>query len=152
GVVMRLNFVLNGEEVSCDAAPDALLLDVIRDLGHTGTKEGCAVGVCGACTVLVRELPVCSCLYLAAMAEGAEVWSVEGIAERDPALIECFVDREGMQCGICTPGQVVSAFAFGLDHAQATDDEIRRFMSGNLCRCTGYVTITEAVRSYLDRR
>lgn len=149
---MRLNFVLNGEEISCDAAPDALLLDVIRDLGHTGTKEGCAVGVCGACTVLVRELPVCSCLYLAAMAEGAEVWSVEGIAERDPALIECFVDREGMQCGICTPGQVVSAFAFGLDHAQATDDEIRRFMSGNLCRCTGYVTITEAVRSYLDRR
>jgi aerobic carbon-monoxide dehydrogenase small subunit len=149
---MRLHFVLNGEETACECSPDALLLDVVRDLGRTGTKEGCAVGVCGACTVLVREVPVCSCLYLAAMADGAEVWTVEGIAERDPALIECFVQREGMQCGICTPGQVVSAFALGLDHAQATEEEIRQFMSGNLCRCTGYVSITEAVRAYLDRR
>jgi aerobic carbon-monoxide dehydrogenase small subunit len=149
---VRLDFELNGEEIGCEVAPDALLIDVIRDLGLTGTKEGCAVGVCGACTVLVREVPVCSCLYLAAMAEGAEVWTVEGIAAREPALIECFVDAEGMQCGICTPGQVVSAFALGLDHAQATEDEIRQFMSGNLCRCTGYVTITEAVRTYLDRR
>jgi aerobic carbon-monoxide dehydrogenase small subunit len=149
---MRLHFVLNGEEIACEAAADALLIDVIRDLGNTGTKEGCAVGVCGACTVLVREVPVCSCLYLAAMAEGAEVWTVEGIAERDPVLIESFVEREGMQCGSCTPGQVVSAFAFGLDHQQATESEIRQFMSGNLCRCTGYVTITEAVRSYLERR
>jgi aerobic-type carbon monoxide dehydrogenase small subunit (CoxS/CutS family) len=149
---MRVHFVLNGEETACDCAPDALLLDVIRDLGHTGTKEGCAVGVCGACTVLVREVPVCSCLYLAAMADGAEVWTIEGIAARDPTLIECFVEREGMQCGICTPGQVVSAFALGLDYGQATEEEIRQFMSGNLCRCTGYVTIIEAVRTYLDRR
>ncbi|MCL2393404.1 MAG: (2Fe-2S)-binding protein [Acidimicrobiaceae bacterium] len=149
---MRLHFALNGEEIACDAEPDALLIDVIRDLGLTGTKEGCAVGVCGACTVLVREVPVCSCLYLAAMAEGAPVWTVEGIAKRDPALVECFVEREGMQCGICTPGQVVSAFALGLEHDSATEEEIRGFMSGNLCRCTGYVTITEAVRSYLDHR
>ena len=148
---MRVQFVLNGEDTVCESAPDALLIDVIRDLGHTGTKEGCAVGVCGACTVLVREVPVCSCLYLAAMAEGAEVWTVEGIAERDPLLIECFVEREGMQCGICTPGQVVSAFAFGLDHAQATEDEIRHGISGNLCRCTGYSKIVQAVQFAADK-
>ena len=149
---MNIDFTLNGSPVSVEAAPDALLLDVIRGLGKTGTKEGCAVGVCGACTVLVREVPVSSCIYLAPMAQGAEVWTVEGIAERDPLVVDCFVECEGMQCGICTPGQVVSTFALGLDHDEATEEEIRHFMAGNLCRCTGYVTITEAVRTYLDRR
>lgn len=149
---MTLSFVLNGEPISVDASSDALLLDVIRGLGQTGTKEGCAVGVCGLCTVLVREVPVSSCIYLAQMANGAEVWTVEGIAMRAPLLIDSFVECEGMQCGICTSGQVVSAFALGLEVGEATDDDIRRFMAGNLCRCTGYITIADSVRTYLDRR
>lgn len=147
-----LTFILNGEKVDTEAPADALLIDVIRGLGQTGTKEGCGVGVCGACTVLVRELPVSSCLYLAHMANGAEVWTAEGIATRAPSLVDAFVVHEGMQCGICTPGQVVAAFALGLDYEQATEAEVRRYMSGNLCRCTGYVTIIDAVRSYLEQR
>ena len=149
---MKIAFTLNGEAVETEAPDGALLLDVVRDLGSTGAKEGCAVGVCGLCTMLVGELPVSSCLYLAAMAEGAEVWTVEGLTARDPALLEAFVAEEGMQCGICTPGQVVSAYALGLDNPKATEEEIRSFMAGNLCRCTGYVSITDAVRSYLEHR
>jgi aerobic carbon-monoxide dehydrogenase small subunit len=149
---LKIAFTLNGEAVETEAADGALLLDVVRGLGLTGSKEGCGVGVCGLCTMLVREVPVSSCLYLAAMAEGAEVWTVEGLTAREPALLDAFVAEEGMQCGICTPGQVVSAYALGLDNPQATEEEIRTFMAGNLCRCTGYVSITDAVRSYLEHR
>jgi aerobic carbon-monoxide dehydrogenase small subunit len=143
---------INGTDVAVTVASDALLLDVLRDLGLTGTKEGCGVGVCGACTVLVGDLPVSSCLYLARCADGAEVWTVEGLTERDPGLLAAFVTEEGMQCGICTPGQVVSAYALGLDNPDATEAEIREHMAGNLCRCTGYASIVAAVRAYLEQR
>ena len=149
---MKLSFTLNGTPTSTDVEPDALLLDVLRGLGWTGTKEGCAVGVCGACTTLVNEVPVSSCIYLAPCAEGAAIWTVEGLAKRAPDLVEAFVEHEGMQCGICTPGQVVSAFACGLDHPGASEDEVRHFMAGNLCRCTGYATIVESVRAYVAQR
>jgi carbon-monoxide dehydrogenase small subunit len=148
---MRLELTLNGEAVRFDVVGDALLLDVIRGHGLTGTKEGCGVGVCGACTVLVGELPVSSCCYLAMSAAGAEVWTVEGLAARDPSLVDAFVDNEGMQCGICTPGQVVSAYSLKREHPDATEYEIREYMAGNLCRCTGYVTITSSVADYLSR-
>jgi aerobic carbon-monoxide dehydrogenase small subunit len=143
---------INGTDVAVTVASDALLLDVLRDLGLTGTKEGCGVGVCGACTVLVGDLPVSSCLYLARCADGAEVWTVEGLTELDPGLLAAFVTEEGMQCGICTPGQVVSAYALGLDNPDATEAEIREHMAGNLCRCTGYASIVAAVRAYLEQR
>jgi len=149
---VTLHFILNGEAVSAEAPDGALLLDVVRGLGRTGSKEGCSVGVCGLCTMLVGELPVSSCLYLAAMADGAEVWTVEGLTERDPALLEAFVAEEGMQCGICTPGQVVACYAMGLDEPDADEQEIRRYMSGNLCRCTGYVSVTASVKAYLASR
>lgn len=154
---MKIRFELNGKPLAAEVRPDQFLVDMIRALGLTGTKEGCGAGVCGACTVLVDELPVSSCLYLAASAAGRAVWTVEGIAERAPDLVQCFVEAEGMQCGICTPGQVVSAFALKADRAASGatgppgETEIRAFMAGNLCRCTGYQTIIEAVRSYLDR-
>ncbi len=147
-----LTFTLNGEAVSAEAPDGALLLDVVRGLGRTGTKEGCGVGVCGLCTMLVGELPVSSCLYLAAMAEGREVWTVEGLTQREPALLTAFLAEEGMQCGICTPGQIVSAYALGLDEPEADEEGIRRFMAGNLCRCTGYISVTNAVRAYLEQR
>lgn len=149
---MKLTFTLNGEVVETDAPSATILVDVIRDLGLTGTKEGCDVGVCGLCTVLVNDLPVSSCLYLAACADGADIWTAEGLARSEPAVARAFAECEGMQCGICTPGQVVAAAALGRQNPGATDDEIREHQTGNLCRCTGYQTIAASVRSYLASR
>jgi aerobic-type carbon monoxide dehydrogenase small subunit (CoxS/CutS family) len=149
---MKLKMTLNGSAYETEISSDALLIDLLRLNGFTGTKEGCGVGVCGACTVLVNEAPVASCIYLAALAEGADVWTVEGLTANDSALLDAFVEQEGMQCGICTPGQVVSCYALGLDNPKANEGEIREYMAGNLCRCTGYVTITESVRQYLDAK
>lgn len=147
---MKVNFQLNGEEVEVEATTLDVLLDVVRTTGLTGTKEGCGVGVCGACTLLVDERPVSSCLLLAPCAAKADVWTVEGLVERDPRLLEAFVEHEGMQCGICTPGQVVAAAALALTGCSPDDEEaIRAHMSGNLCRCTGYATIIESVQAYL---
>jgi aerobic carbon-monoxide dehydrogenase small subunit len=149
---VKLSFTLNGVATDAAIEPDILLVDLIRGLGLTGTKEACGAGVCGLCTVLVNDLPVSSCLYLAACADGADIWTAEGLARDDPGLITAFAEQEGLQCGICTPGQVVAAAALARDHPAATDAEIREFMSGNLCRCTGYQTIAASVRTYLDRR
>jgi aerobic-type carbon monoxide dehydrogenase small subunit (CoxS/CutS family) len=161
---VRIAFDLNGAAVEVEADFDALLLDVVRGLGLTGTKECCGVGVCGACSVIVDGRPVSSCLYLAACAEASDVWTVEGLARRAPALIEAFVEAEAMQCGICTPGHVVAAFALALDQGadltdapdtdlgRISDAALRHHLAGNLCRCTGYQTIAEAVRGFLVRR
>jgi aerobic carbon-monoxide dehydrogenase small subunit len=146
---MKVSFTLNGDGVEAEVEADALLVDVVRDLGCTGTKEACGVGVCGLCTVLVDDLPVSSCIYLAPCAEGADVWTVEGVTRREPRLLDAFAEHEGMQCGICTPGQVVSACALRRELPDADDAEIRSFMSGNLCRCTGYTGIVASVRAYL---
>jgi carbon-monoxide dehydrogenase small subunit len=146
---MKVQFSLNGTTVEADAAPDTLLVEIIRGLGLTGTKEACAVGVCGACTVLLDDLPVSSCIYLVACAQGADVWTVEGLTSRDGRLLDAFVEHEGMQCGICTPGQVVSAYALRLENPKADERQVRDYMSGNLCRCTGYVSVTDSVRAYL---
>jgi aerobic carbon-monoxide dehydrogenase small subunit len=149
---MKVSFTLNGGPVTADVTAGTLLVDLIRGLGLTGTKEACGVGVCGVCTVLVDDLPVSSCIYLAACADGAAVWTAEGLAREEPALIRAFVEQEGMQCGICTPGQVVAAAALARQNPAATDEQIREFQAGNLCRCTGYQTIAAAVRTYLDSR
>jgi aerobic-type carbon monoxide dehydrogenase small subunit (CoxS/CutS family) len=144
---MKVRFRLNGLSREADVPATATLLELVRGLGLTGTKEGCRIGVCGLCTVLVDDLPVSSCLYLAPCAEGRHVWTVEGVAGRRPEIAAAFVECEGMQCGICTPGQVVAAAACpgageGLDEAH-----LREYLSGNLCRCTGYATIIEATRA-----
>ena len=144
---MRLDFQLNGEPVSCQVAGDALLLEVIREQGFTGTKEGCGVGVCGACSVIVDDRPVSSCIHLAGAVEGRQVWTAEGIALRHPEIIRAFIEHEGLQCGACTPGQVVMAAALRLRGGVAGEAEIREFMAGNLCRCTGYGAIVDAVRA-----
>ena len=146
---MRVRLNLNGTGLEADVAPDGLLVDLIRGLGHTGTKEACGVGVCGACTVLVDDVPVSSCIYLSACAEGADIWTVEGLTARDARLVDAFVEHEGLQCGICTPGQVVSAYALRLERPDANEAETRAYLGGNLCRCTGYASITTSVRAYL---
>jgi carbon-monoxide dehydrogenase small subunit len=141
-----LKLTLNGLAVSTETTTTASLLDVLRDTGLSGTKEGCRVGVCGLCTVIVDDKPVSSCLYLAACAQDADVWTVEGIAERQPELIDAFVAADGMQCGICTPGQIVAIASMGPE--VQGEDAVRRYLSGNLCRCTGYVSIVAAACAY----
>jgi carbon-monoxide dehydrogenase small subunit len=145
---MSISFQLNGQSVTVDARAGASLLDVIRGLGGTGAKAGCRIGVCGVCSVLVDGLPVSSCLYLAHCADGAAVQTAEGIAEAQPQVVDAFVRCEGMQCGICTPGQVVAVTAaladLGPDAAEA---DLREYLIGNLCRCTGYQTILAAARA-----
>jgi len=147
---MRLAFRLNGVPVDTDVAATAPLVDVVRGLGATGTKEGCGAGVCGVCTVLVDDRPVSSCLFLAPCADGADVWTVEGLRERFPEVVAAFVAREGMQCGICTPGQVVAACAYKIAGLPAREDAVRAFLNGNLCRCTGYATVVRSVLAALD--
>jgi carbon-monoxide dehydrogenase small subunit len=145
---MTIRFSLNGEPREADVPATASLLDVIRDLGLTGAKAGCRIGVCGVCSVLVDDLPVSSCLYLAHCADGADVWTAEGIARASPDVVDAFVECEGMQCGICTPGQVVAALAARAELGPAADEaQLRDYLVGNLCRCTGYATIIEAAKA-----
>ena len=145
---VTVRFRVNGKDRTVQVPPYRLLLDCLRnDLGLTGTKEGCAVGVCGACTVLLDGKMVSSCLLLAVMADGAEITTVEGLA-RDGRLHpvqQAFVDCGGFQCGICTPGQVVAAKALLDENPAPTEEDIKDWMLGNLCRCTGYYQIVDSI-------
>lgn len=144
---MIVRFSLNGRPVKVDTRTGASLLDVIRGLGLTGAKAGCRIGVCGVCSVLVDGLPVSSCLFLAPCADGSDVWTAEGIAQAHPEVTDAFVRCEAMQCGICTPGQVVAATAALAELGPgAGEDKFREYLMGNLCRCTGYDTIIAAAQ------
>jgi carbon-monoxide dehydrogenase small subunit len=139
---------VNGREVVRDVAPQELLLDLLRDgLDLTGAKRSCDVQVCGACTVLVDGLPVSSCCYLAADAAGREVTTIEGLAERAEfeRLEDAFTRHAALQCGFCTPGLLLTVSALLEAGELGSEEEIRRRLAGNLCRCTGYRGIVEAV-------
>ena len=143
-----LTMKLNGEEVTVQVKPSAMLAEVLRDqLELTGTKIACGEGECGACTVLLDGVPVNSCLVPALKAQGREVMTVEGLGPLGDLhpLQKAFVEHGAVQCGYCTPGMLMSAKAL-LDHnPNPTDDEVRVAISGNLCRCTGYAKIVEAI-------
>ena len=144
-----IEFTLNGKATSVAAPAHRLLLDLLRDeIGLTGTKEGCGTGDCGACTVYLDGKPVNSCLVLAGEIPDADVVTVEGLGEGGAyhPVQAAFIAAGGAQCGYCTPGMLMMAKAFLEENADPTDDEIRFALSGNLCRCTGYVKIVEAVR------
>ena len=145
---MEIALSVNGREVVRDVAPQELLLDFLRDsLALTGAKRSCDVQVCGACTVLVDGLPVSSCCFLAADADRSEVTTIEGLAERleFERLEEVFTRRAALQCGFCTPGMLLTVSAL-LDGGElGSEEEIKRNLTGNLCRCTGYRGILEAV-------
>jgi carbon-monoxide dehydrogenase small subunit len=148
-----LTMRVNGEEVSIHIKPDALLLDVLRDqLALMGTKEACGQGECGACTVLIDGEPVTSCLVPALKAQGREVITVEGLASGQElhALQKAFIEQGAVQCGYCTPGMLMSAKALLDTNPHPTDQEIKEAISGNLCRCTGYVKIVEAIKAAAD--
>jgi carbon-monoxide dehydrogenase small subunit len=144
-----LKITVNGEVRELDTAPARPLLDVLReDLGLTGSKEGCGVGVCGACSVLVDGRLMSSCLVPAGMVDGREVTTVEGLAGEDGELTpvqRAFLECGGFQCGICTSGQVVAATALLEECPSPTPEQVRDWMMGNLCRCTGYYSIVSAV-------
>ena len=137
-----MHFTLNGEAAEVSAHPMKRLLDVLREeCGLTGTKEGCGEGECGACTVLIDGAPVCSCLVPFAQVEHATVVTIEGLGDTHP-LQRSFMNEVGAQCGICTPGMIMAAVVLP---PEATLDEIRTGLAGNLCRCTGYSAIYRAV-------
>lgn len=147
-MTQRVSFRVNGVPWSGELEGRRLLVDFLRyDLGLTGTKEGCSVGVCGACTALVDGEMVASCITLAAALDGAEIMTIEGLAQegRLHPVQQAFIDYGGFQCGICTPGQVLAAKALLDTNPQPTEAEIREWMMGNLCRCTGYYKIVESV-------
>lgn len=145
-----LDFILNGEACHTEIPEDATLLKVLRDILHlTGTKEGCGEGDCGACTVLVDGRSVNSCLFPAVQAEGCQVMTIEGV-EAHPELAriqKAFVDYGAVQCGFCSPGMIMSTVALLLKNPKPTEEEIRRGLSGNICRCTGYQAMVDAIQS-----
>jgi 2-furoyl-CoA dehydrogenase 2Fe-2S iron sulfur subunit len=148
GWLHRVSFTLNGRTVSGQAEPRMLLSDFIRHvLGATGTHVGCEHGVCGACTVQIDGAPARSCLALAVQVEGADIRTVEGLAlaaDRLSPLQEAFREQFGLQCGFCTPGILMSLEALLRERPEASEPEIRAFLSGHLCRCTGYGSIVRA--------
>lgn len=147
----EINFKLNGEAVSCEVDVRKSLLEMVReDFGLTGTKEGCGVGECGACATIVDGRTVDSCIYLAVWVDGKDVTTVEGIQNQDGSLSTLqkeFVDSGAVQCGFCIPGMIMSGTQFLKDNPTPTRQEIRRAMSGNMCRCTGYQKIIDAVEN-----
>ena len=145
----HVKFRVNGEERGLDASPTRSLLDVLReDLFLTGTKRGCDGGECGACTVIMNGKAVNSCLVIATELDGAEITTIEGLAKdgKDAhPLQRAFIEKGAVQCGFCTPGMIMTAKAFLDLNPNPTEEEVRSALSGNLCRCTGYTKIVEAV-------
>ena len=147
-----VRFKLNGEGVEAQVAPHESLVEVLRDaFGLHGARESCGQGLCGCCTVIVNGTAVSGCLYLATLAEGAEVTTVEGGKELD-AVQEAFIERSAFQCGFCTPGFVLMARQLLDEHPDPDDDTIRHYLSGNLCRCAAYPEILEAVKLAARKR
>jgi aerobic-type carbon monoxide dehydrogenase small subunit (CoxS/CutS family) len=145
----KIEVTVNGRRRSLTVNPNDLLINVIRkDLHLTGTKYGCGIGECGACTVLLEGKPVLACLMLAVSANGKTITTVEGLGDEklDPVQ-EAFIEHGAIQCGFCTPGMVVTAKALLEENPNPTEDEIKDYIRGNICRCTGYAGIIKAVHS-----
>lgn len=150
-----MTFRVNGKDYKLEVSTEERLLDVLRDrLNLIGTKEGCGIGECGACTVLMDGLKVNSCLVLALQAEGSEILTIEGVegpgGELHP-LQEAFLEAGAVQCGFCTPGMVISSYKLLSENPDPSDNDIKEAISGNFCRCTGYTQIVEAVHLAADK-
>ena len=151
---ISVTVMVNGTQYSREVPPNRLLIDFLRyDLELTGTKEGCSVGVCGACTVELNGRTVSSCLHLAAQADGGEITTVEGLAENGELtpIQQAFIDEGGFQCGICTAGQLMAASSLLKENPNPSEEEIKDWMMGNLCRCTGYYGIIRAVQKAAEQ-
>src|SRR5262245_45357354 len=151
----QLILTINGQDYEIEVEANRLLLQVLRDaLGLTGTKEGCSIGVCGACSVIVDGRLVSSCLTLAAACVGKKIETIEGLATDGKLhpLQQAFIEFGGFQCGICTPGQIMAAKALLDENPKPTELEVKEWMSGNLCRCTGYYKILEAILAVVHNK
>lgn len=145
---IHVSTMVNGDVVEFLCNPGETLLDILRnDLQLTGTKEGCGSGDCGACSITVDDRLVCSCLVLAVEAEGKAIGTIEGVADKDQLNViqQKFLEHAALQCGICTPGLIVSVQALLKENPEPTEEEARYYLAGNLCRCTGYDKIIRAV-------
>ena len=154
---MKRSIVLtvNGEEHEIETEPNRLLLTALReDMGLTGTKEGCSIGVCGACSVTIDGRLVSSCLTLAVGCQGKEITTIEGLAKGGKLhpIQQAFLEYGGFQCGICTPGQIMAAKALLDSQPNPSEEEVKEWMSGNLCRCTGYYKILESVMAVVQNK
>lgn len=153
---MRIKFQLNGKTVEPEIRPDQTLISLLRDtLGMLGVKEGCSIGECGTCSVLVNNELRKSCIMLAAQVDGCNVTTVEGIALEDGSandLQQAFLDHGSVQCGFCTPGMVIASEALLLQNPSPSREQIRDAIAGNLCRCTGYQQIVSAIEETAQRR
>lgn len=149
---MELNFTLNGKPVTAQIAPDTLLIDLVRSLGCTSVKRGCDTANCGLCTLFLDEKPVLSCSLLAARVEGRTVTTLEGLQEEAAEFVGFIADQGADQCGFCNPGFVMNTIALLRENPDPTDDEIRTFLAGNLCRCSGYEGQLRGIRAFLDSR
>jgi carbon-monoxide dehydrogenase small subunit len=149
-----ITLIVNGARELVEVPSHMTLLRMLREkLALTGTKNGCEAGECGACTVLMNGEPVNSCMVLAVEADGAEIVTIEGLAEGDQLapLQEAFIEENAVQCGFCTPGMLISSHALLQRNANPTEEEIKEALVGNLCRCTGYVRIINAVQSAAEK-
>ncbi len=151
--IVRLK--VNGDFYEVIVKPNMTLLELLREgLGFTGTKKGCNEGECGSCTVILEGKPVNSCMVLGLEADGKEVITIEGVAKGDELhpLQKAFIDNAAIQCGFCTPGMILSAKALLDNDPDTTDTEIKEAIAGNICRCTGYISIVEAIKMVRDQR
>ncbi|MCX7828963.1 MAG: (2Fe-2S)-binding protein [Thermanaerothrix sp.] len=144
---MSITFKLNGREVTFSPSPEQRLLDMLRELGMTSVKEGCSEGECGACTVVMNRRPVASCTVMAFQAEGADILTLEGLSQNGllHPIQSAFAECGAVQCGFCTPGMIMSAYALLMNNPSPTREEAAEAISGNLCRCTGYLPIIDAI-------
>lgn len=151
---IKLKMTVNQKTVETEIEPYARLLDVLRDkFGFTGVKEGCGIGECGACTIIMNGKKVNSCMILAAQAQGADILTIEGVENSDGSMHpvqEAFLEKGAVQCGFCTPGMLISSYHLLSENQNPTDSEIKEAISGNLCRCTGYKQIINAVHTAAD--
>lgn len=149
---MEINLKLNGKNVTGHVEPDTILLDFLRQKGCLSVKRGCDTSNCGLCTVMMDGKPILSCSTLAIRADGHEIYTLEGLQEEASEFVGFIADQGAEQCGFCNPGFVMNTIALLRENADPTDDEIRAFLSGNLCRCSGYDGQLRGIRAFLDSR
>ena len=149
---MEINIKLNGRSVAALIEPDLLLIDFLRTQGCLSVKRGCETANCGLCTVLMDDVPVLSCSVLAARAHGHSITTLEGLQEEAADFVGFIADQGAEQCGFCNPGFVMNTIALLRENPDPTDDEIRAYLAGNLCRCSGYEGQLRGIRAYLDSR